>query len=370
MAKPPSSKSRRSSERTHRSGSSSKSRRKRQSSKSKVTWGRTLKRWFRKARTPLALAAGAGLVGYAAYHTPNAYWPNAAIPYVETFRGAVGQPNQQTNNGQQLAVSGMQSNVLEHLYSDLPAQSMLLGKLIDLSSAVWAQSAALENFLEDYIGSEDASEFFGQHDANGVGDTFIKEMHDAKNHLRKATKQTKHTEQGLSNFVDWSLELLDTISKRPWLRNDCSQARVFFENTLRFIVEQTSSIQETLQLAVTALAQCVESAQRAISLCTTNSPKLVIHRAPLTNFYHNIVGLKNDLMGLMQYTNQMQHHYRAVFDSGVVANLCNYAQNVNVRLDGYPERIKVLEQLKAKLETQREVDKRATDEHFRETVYV
>jgi hypothetical protein len=96
----------------------------------------------------------------------------------------------------------------------------------------------------------------------------------------------------------------------------------------------------------------------------------VIHREPLTIFYRNIEDLFKDLMGLMQYTNQMQQHYRAVFDSGVVANLCNYAQNVNVRLDGYPERIKVLKQLKAKLEKQRDVDQRAADEHFTETVYV
>jgi hypothetical protein len=228
----------------------------------------------------------------------------------------------------------------------------------------------LENFLEDYLDGANDLDYFGQHNANGVGDTFIKTMHDAMNHLRKASLETKHTEQRLSNFVDWSLELLDTISKRPWLRNDCSQARVFVENTLRFIVKQTRKIQEHLQLAVAKLAQCVESAHRAISLCNTNSPKLVIHREPLTIFYRNIEDLFKDLMGLMQYTNQMQQHYRAVFDSGVVANLCNYAQNVNVRLDGYPERIKVLKQLKAKLEKQRDVDQRAADEHFTETVYV
>ncbi len=226
--------------------------------------------------------------------------------------------------------------MIENLYSDLPAYSMLLDRVLELSFAVTAQEKVFENFGNELSGDD-------------VPEKFSDNYFSALDHLTIANRQ------GLNYFVIYagrilesSWELLETIALRPWTRSDCAFYHAQMGDHLKFLSEGVENEIGYLDIFMYNIGQCLQFMQQAIALCNMNNPKLAMHRQPLNEAYHRLVefgGVANDLK---QFMSQLIGSFSAMATSGFAENVCNYQMNSQLMLANYPARIDTLKRLQDK----------------------
>jgi hypothetical protein len=302
---------------------------KRKKSPSKQTWGRTLKRWFHKAKVPLAAAAGLGLAGYAAYQ----YMPPS---YIEQFLRAA--PPVVGPNSNPLTTSGAPyTAMIENLYSDLPVYSMSLDRVIELSLAVTAQAKVFQNFADELLDLEE-----------GDIEEFLDKYHAGLRQLRLASKNLGLFVIKTGSILQWSRELLEKIALRPWTRSDCASYSAQMGVDLKFLSEGVKRAIECLDTFMFHMGQCLELMQQAIALCNMNNPKLAMHRQPLNESYHRLMDIGGVAYELKQFMSQLIGPFSAMATSGFAENVCNYQMNSQLMLANYPARIDTLKRLRDK----------------------